>query len=348
VQIYRDVAPFVDLVDAKNEVPLSKFEVLTAMGFAAFADAPVEAAIVEVGLGGRWDATNVADGDVAVLTPIGLDHAEFLGTDILGIAREKAGIIKPGSVAILAAQDKAVAEVLIERCAEVGAQVAREGAEFGVREREIAVGGQRLELQGLGGRYDDVFLPLHGEHQASNAALALAAAEALIGAGPKQPLDPDVVRAAFASVRSPGRLEVVAGGPGVPTVLLDAAHNPHGARALAASLMSEFRFTRLVGVIGVMKDKDARGLLAELEPAVHEVVITANSSPRAMDPDELAGLAVEVFGRDRVSVEPDLRTAIEQAGELAEEAGDSGIGVIVTGSVVTAGEARSVFGLDPS
>jgi dihydrofolate synthase/folylpolyglutamate synthase len=348
VQIYRDVAPFVDLVDAKNEVPLSKFEVLTAMGFAAFADAPVEAAIVEVGLGGRWDATNVADGDVAVLTPIGLDHAEFLGTDIVGIAREKAGIIKPGSVAILAAQDKAVAEVLIERCAEVGAQVAREGAEFGVREREIAVGGQRLELQGLGGRYDDVFLPLHGEHQASNAALALAAAEALIGAGPKQPLDPDVVRAAFASVRSPGRLEVVAGGPGVPTVLLDAAHNPHGARALAASLMSEFRFTRLVGVIGVMKDKDARGLLAELEPAVHEVVITANSSPRAMDPDELAGLAVEVFGRDRVSVEPDLRTAIEQAGELAEEAGDSGIGVIVTGSVVTAGEARSVFGLDPS
>ncbi|MCW0214691.1 MAG: bifunctional folylpolyglutamate synthase/dihydrofolate synthase [Pseudonocardia sp.] len=348
VQVYRDVEPFVDLVDAKNPAPLSKFEVLTAMGFAAFADAPVEAAIVEVGLGGRWDATNVADADVAVITPIGLDHAEFLGTDILGIAREKAGIIKPGSVAILAAQDKAVAEVLIERCAEVGAQVAREGAEFGVREREIAVGGQRLELQGLGARYDDVFLPLHGEHQASNAALALAAAEALIGAGPKQPLDADAVRAAFASVRSPGRLEVVAGGAGVPTVLLDAAHNPHGARALAASLMSEFRFTRLVAVVGVMKDKDAKGLLAELEPAVHEVVVTANSSPRAMNPDDLAALAVEVFGRDRVSVEPNLRTAIEQAGELAEEAGDSGIGVIVTGSVVTAGEARSVFGLEPS
>jgi dihydrofolate synthase/folylpolyglutamate synthase len=195
VEIYRDVAPFIDLVDAKHGV-LSKFEVLTAMGFSAFADAPVEAAIVEVGLGGRWDATNVADGNVAVITPIGVDHVEFLGDDVVGIAREKAGIIKPGAVAVLAAQDKAVAEVLLERCVEVDAQVAREGAEFGVREREIAVGGQRITLQGLSGNYDDIFLPLHGEHQASNAALALAAVEALVGAGPKQPLDPDAVRAA--------------------------------------------------------------------------------------------------------------------------------------------------------
>ncbi|GAA1292934.1 folylpolyglutamate synthase/dihydrofolate synthase family protein [Pseudonocardia aurantiaca] len=348
VEVYRDVKPFVELIDAKEGTALSKFEVLTAMGFSAFADAPVEAAVVEVGLGGRWDATNVADATVAVVTPIGLDHVEYLGSDVLAIAREKAGIIKPGSVAVLAAQDKAVAEILLERAVEVDAQVAREGAEFGVRERELAVGGQRLTLQGLSGTYDDIFLPLHGEHQASNAALALAATEALVGAGPRQPLDPDVVRAAFASVQSPGRLERLAAGQGVPTVLTDAAHNPHGARALAAALTTEFRFTRLVGVLGVMREKDARGILEELEPVLNEVIVTANSSPRAMDPDELGALAAEVFGSDRVSVEPVLGAAVEQAGELAEEAGESGVGVIITGSVVTAGEARALFGKEPA
>ncbi|MBW0111208.1 bifunctional folylpolyglutamate synthase/dihydrofolate synthase [Pseudonocardia sp. KRD-182] len=352
VGVYRDVEPFLDIIDGKVG-RLSKFEVLTAMGFSAFADAPVEAGIVEVGLGGRWDATNVADATVAVITPIGLDHTDHLGPDILDIAREKAGIIKPGSVAVLATQaghhkSGDVAAVLLERCVEVDAQVAREGAEFGVAEREIAVGGQRIALRGLSGMYDDIFLPLHGEHQASNAALALAAAEALIGAGPKQPLDPDAVRAAFAGVSSPGRLERVAAGQGVPTVLVDACHNPHGARALAAALTTEFRFTRLVGVLGVMRDKDVRGILTELEPVLHEVVVTSNSSPRAMDADELGALATEVFGTDRVSVEPVLRAAIEQAGELAEEAGESGVGVVVTGSVVTAGETRTIFGKEPS
>jgi dihydrofolate synthase / folylpolyglutamate synthase len=241
-----------------------------------------------------------------------------------------------------------VSVVLLERCVEVDAQVAREGVEFGVREREIAVGGQRLVLQGLGGTYDDVFLPLHGEHQANNAALALAAAEALVGAGPQQPLDADVVRAALAGVISPGRLERLAAGPGVPTVLADAAHNPHGARALAAALTTEFRFTRLVGVLGVMREKDVRGILSELEPVLQEVVITANSSPRAMDPDELGALAVEVFGSARVSVEPVLREAVEQARELAEEGGESGVGVVITGSVVTAGEVRALFGKEPA
>jgi dihydrofolate synthase/folylpolyglutamate synthase len=348
VQVYRDVKPFVELIDLKEGVALSKFEVLTAMAFSAFADAPVEAAILEVGLGGRWDATNVADAAVAVITPIGLDHAEYLGTDVLGIAREKAGIIKPGSVAVLAAQDKAVADVLLERCAEVDAQVARQDVEFGVQEREVAVGGQMLALRGLGGTYDEVFLPLHGEHQANNAALALAAAEALVGAGPQQPLDADVVRAAFAGVTTPGRLERLAAGQGVPTVLADAAHNPHGARALAAALTTEFRFDRLVGVLGVMREKDVRGILTELEPVLQEVVVTANSSPRAMDPDELGALAAEVFGADRVSVEPVLKTAVEQAGELAEEGGESGVGVVITGSVVTAGEARALFGKEPA
>ena len=349
VEAYRDVAPFVEMIDKSVGPPLSKFEVLTAMAFAAFADAPVEAGIVEVGLGGRWDATNVVDGRVAVVGPIGLDHAEYLGTDVRGIAAEKAGIIKPGAVAVLAAQagdeqGRAVAQVLLERCVQVDAQVARAGSEFAVVEREVAVGGQRLTLRGLSGTYDEVFLPLHGEHQADNAALALAAAEALVGAGPAQPLDPGAVRAAFAGVRAPGRLERVAG---PPTVLVDAAHNPHGARALAAALLGEFRFTRLVGVVAVMRDKDARGLLQELEPVLHEVVVTANSSPRAMDADTLGALAVEVFGADRVIVEPALGVAVERARELAEEGGESGVGVVVTGSVVTAGETRSLLGREP-
>ena len=347
VEVYRDVLPFVEIVDARLG-QLSKFEVLTGMAFAAFADAPVEAGVVEVGLGGRWDATNVADGAVAVITPIGLDHAEYLGDDVVGIAREKAGIIKPGAVAVLAAQDDpAVAQVLLERCVEVDAQVARAGGEFGVVEREVAVGGQRLTLRGLGGVVDEIFLPLHGEHQAANAALALAAAEALVGAGPQQPIDPDAIRAAFASVVSPGRLERLAAGPGVPTVLADAAHNPHGARALAAALTTEFRFTRLVGVVAVLDGKDARGILAELEPVLAEVIVTTNSSPRAMDPDALGALAAEVFGSERVSVEPRLADAVEQAGELAEEGGESGVGVVITGSVVTAGEARALFGKRP-
>jgi dihydrofolate synthase / folylpolyglutamate synthase len=347
VEVYRDVLPFVELVDARHG-ELSKFEVLTAMGFAAFADAPVEAGIVEVGLGGRWDATNVADGTVAVVTPIALDHVEYLGDDVLDIAREKAGIIKPGAVAVLAAQENAVAQVLLERCVEVDAQVARAGSEFGVAAREVAVGGQRIALRGLSGTVDDIFLPLHGEHQADNAALALAAAEALIGAGPQQPIDPEAVRAAFASVASPGRLERLAAGVGVPTVLADAAHNPHGARALAAALMSEFRFNRLIGVVGVLAGKDARGILAELEPVLAEVIVTTTASPRAMNPDELGALAAEVFGSERVSVEPRLADAVEQAGELAEEGGESGVGVVVTGSVVTAGEARTLFGKQPS
>ena len=345
VDLYHEVAPFVDIVDASHGA-LSKFEVLTAMGFAAFADAPVEAAVIEVGLGGRWDATNVADGTVAVITPIGLDHAEFLGTDVPGIAREKSGIIKPGAVAVMAAQDPAVAQVLLERCVEVDAQVAREGGEFGVVSREIAIGGQRLALRGLSGTVDEIFLPLHGEHQASNAVLALAAVEALIGAGPHQPIDPDAVRAGFAAVRSPGRLERVA--TGGSAVFVDAAHNPHGARALAATLAAEFRFTRLVGVLGVMREKDARGILAELEPVLAEVVVTANSSPRAMNPDELGAVAAEVFGAARVSVSPSLARAVEEGRELAEEGGESGAGVIVTGSVVTAGETRTLFGLEPA
>lgn len=349
VEVYREIEPYVQLVDAQGGPAMSKFEVLTGMAFAAFADAPVEAAVVETGLGGTWDATNVADGTVSVITPIGIDHVEYLGSELTGIAGEKAGIIKPGSIAVLAPQETEVAAVLLERCAEVGATVARQGLEFGVLRRTQAVGGQMLKLQGLGGAYDEVFLPLLGEHQAGNAAVALAAAEALLGAGADRQLDLDAVRSAFARVVSPGRLERVRT---APAVLVDAAHNPHGARALARAVTEEFGFRRLIGVVAVLQEKDARGMLEELQPLLDEVVVTTNSSPRALDVDELAAIAVEVFGADRVTVEPRLDDAVEQAVRMAEEVDEdsgalAGGGVLVTGSVVTAGEARILFGKAP-
>jgi dihydrofolate synthase/folylpolyglutamate synthase len=349
VEVYRDVEPYVSMVDSRGDIPMSKFEVLTGMAFAAFADAPVDVGVIEVGLGGGWDATNVADGRVAVITPIGIDHVEYLGSDIEGIAREKAGIIKPGSVAVLAEQQNEVARILIERVTEVDAMVARQGMEFGVLQRDVAVGGQMLTLQGLGGVYNEIFLPLHGAHQASNASLALAAVEAFFGAGKEQPLDIEAVREAFAAVTSPGRLERVRS---APTVLVDAAHNPHGATALAKALKEEFGFRKLIAVVGVMDDKDAAGILAALEPVVDEIVVTSNSSPRAMDADLLGDVAMESFGEERVFVQPSLADAIEEAVQRTEEDDEEGLvsggGVIVTGSVVTAGEARALFGKEPS
>ncbi|GAA2994772.1 bifunctional tetrahydrofolate synthase/dihydrofolate synthase [Actinokineospora diospyrosa] len=350
VEVFRDIEPYIEMVDAGSDIRLSKFEVLTAMAYAAFADAPVDVAVVETGLGGAWDATNVADGKVAVITPIGIDHVDYLGSDILGIAGEKAGIIKPDSIALLAEQTPEVARVLVERATTVDATVARQGLEFGVLAHDVAVGGQVLRLQGLGGVYDEIFLPLHGEHQANNAALALAAVEAFFGAGAQRQLDVDAIREGFASVVSPGRLERVRMSP---SVFVDAAHNPHGATALAKALDAEFGFRKLVGVVSVMADKDAAGILSALEPVLTEVVVTTNSSTRAMDPDHLANIATDIFGDERVTMYSHLTSAINAAIELAEETDDpdeplSGTGVIVTGSVVTAGEARALFGKDPA
>lgn len=337
----QEIAPYLDLVDQGSDIPMTFFEAITGLAFAIFADAPVDVAVVEVGMGGAWDATNVLAAPVAVVTPIGLDHTEFLGETVVEIAREKAGIIHPGSSAILAAQPADAAAELLKRAVEVEAAVAREGLEFGVLDRRVAVGGQVLTLQGLGGVYDEVFLPLHGAYQAQNAALALAAVEAFFGAGASSgPIDIEIVRAAFASVRSPGRLEAVRS---APTVLVDASHNPAGMAATVGALAEGFDFRRLIGVVSMLADKDVRGSLEALEPAVDEVVVTQNSSPRAMDVDDLAALAVEVFGADRVSVSTRLDDAIETAIELAEEGADGvlvGSGVLVTGSVVTAGEAR--------
>jgi dihydrofolate synthase / folylpolyglutamate synthase len=341
VRAFNDVAAYTHLVDAEQEHPLSFFETIVGMAYAAFADAPVDVAVVEVGMGGAWDATNVIDADVAVVLPIAVDHEKYLGSDPATIAVEKAGIIKPGSVAVLAEQTPEVAAVLLERATEVGATVAREGVEFGVISRTPAVGGQVVSLQGIRARYDEVFLPLYGAHQAQNAAVALAAVESF-GTGT---LDEDLVRAAFAEVTSPGRLEIIRRSP---TIVLDAAHNPHGAEALAAALEDSFAFSPLVGVLGVMEDKDHEGLLNALEPVLSYVVCTQNSTPRSMSAVALGRAAAEVFGDDRVSVVPDLAEAIDRAATLAEaqEAIEVSIGsgaILVTGSVVTVGEARAML-----
>lgn len=354
VRIWEEIKPYVEMVDARSEVPMSKFEVLVAMAYAAFADAPVDVAVVEVGLGGRWDATNVINADVDVITPIGLDHTGMLGETLAEIAGEKAGIIKsrwdtddllapPDNVVVIAEQEPEAMQVILEKAVSVDASVARAGFEFGAVSSTIAVGGQQVTLKGLGGVYEDIFLPLSGEHQARNAAVALAAVEAFFGAGAGRQLDIDTVREGFANVQSPGRLERVRA---TPTVFIDAAHNPHGARALGEALGRDFSFNRVIGVVSVLADKDARGVLLALEPALNDIIITQNTSPRVMDAYELAEMAREIFGEERVIVAERLVDAIDTAIEMADD--NPGSGIIVTGSVVTAGEARALFGKEPA
>jgi dihydrofolate synthase / folylpolyglutamate synthase len=373
---YDEVSPYLELVDQSQPATLSFFEVLTAMAFAVFADAPVDVAVIEVGVGGTWDATNVADGAVAVVTPVSIDHVRYLGNTVTSIAADKAGIIKPGAVAVLAQQPLDAAEVLLRRIAEVGATVAREGLEFGVTSRELAVGGQLLGIRSLLGSYDDLFLPLFGAHQAGNAACALAAVEAFAGASaigdtgdagaesavfagsPEDqptPLDDDLVRSAFRMMSSPGRLEVVRRSP---VVIVDAAHNPAGMAATVAALTESFALTDMIAILAVSEDKDVPGILDELEPVVSELVVTANSSPRSADPDKLAELAGAVFSPERVRAVPRLDDAIELAVELADEADARSAGgsggppgtalVLITGSVITAGDARLLLTHAPS
>ncbi len=348
IQAYEDVKPFAEVVDReqleRGGVRLTFFEYLTAMAFQAFASAPVDVAVIETGLGGTWDATGVADPDVAVITPIGMDHQDFLGDTIAQIAGEKSGILTERAIAVLAAQPFADADdVLYERVRALGCEVAQEDEQIGVLSRTPGVGGQMLTVQGIAGRYENVFLSLLGEHQAHNALLAIAACEAFLGGG-QDPLDGDMLGAALASVTSPGRAEVVRQ---APTILVDAAHNPAGAESLVATVRENFRFTRTIGLIGVLQEKDAEQILAILEPLLDRVVITNSSSPRAIPADELADLARDVFGdEDRVTEAASLPDAIQAAVDLAEADGDQFGGVVAAGSVTLAADVRDLLGLE--
>jgi len=341
VAAWNDIEPFISLVDhncvADGGPQLSYFEAMTVLAYSIFADSPVDVAIIEVGLGGTWDATSVCRPQVAVVTPVDLDHQEYLGETLVEIAGEKAGIVAHAEAVVLGPQAPQAAGVLIAACAAVELVPARFGVEYGVNSQALAVGGQLLSLRGLRGDYSDLYLPLFGEHQGNNAAIALAACETFLGSALLAPLDIDIVREGFAKVTSPGRLEILRTGP---TVLVDAAHNPHGARSLAAALETSFTFVGIVAVIGMLAQKDAVGFLEAISPVVSQVVITEPNSPRALPAGELARLATEVLGGDRVILGGDLMSSLEEAIAFADSSGEyGGIGVVVTGSVVLVGEA---------
>ncbi len=337
VATYDDIALYLDMVDSRMSHPLSFFEAICAMAFVAFAEYPIDVGVIEVGMGGEWDATNVVNGAVNVITPIGFDHMEYLGSSIEAIASTKAGIIKSGSITVLAAQEMAAAKVLLERCVSMESAPLREGIEFSLTSREIALGGQMISIDGVNGKYDEIFLPLHGAHQAHNAAVALASVEAFIG---EKKLDLEVVREAFALVKSPGRLEVVFRDP---TVILDAAHNPHGMNSLRQTLAHEFDFTHRISVFAPMGDKDVDGMLELMKESFDTLIVTRNSSQRALDVDRLAEMAKAHFDGADVIASPDLPSALDLAIQRANERNlseASSAAVVVTGSVVTVGEAR--------
>lgn len=343
VAAYEDVAPYLAMVDEHSKrsggPAMSFFEVLTVMMLAAFADVPVDAAVVEVGMGGKWDATNVINADVAVITPIAHDHEKWLGSTLAEIATEKAGIIKPGSFVISAEQTPQVLEILRDRANEVGAVLRVVGEDLHLVSSKLAVAGQVVSIQTPAALYNDIFIPLFGKHQGENAVLALAAFEAFNGG---REVEPGIVEEGFRMATSPGRLEVVRTSP---SIVVDAAHNPHGARALAQALNESFDYTNIAAVYSAMADKNVEATLAELEPVVGDIVITSMDTPRAMDTEEIAQIARDVFGEDRVFVEPSLLDAVDLAVERAElnpdPAGSNG--VVITGSVVLAGAARDLI-----
>lgn len=337
-EAWEEMQPFVELVDAQlvseGEARLTFFEVLTALAFVAFSDAPVDVAVVEVGMGGAWDSTNTADGDVAVIGPVGIDHADRLGDTVTEIARVKAGIIKPDAAVVSAAQLPEVEAVLRERAADVGASVAFEGKDFALVAARLGVGGQQIDVRGLAGEYSEEFLPLYGIHQAQNAALAVAAVESLVG-GATQHIAGDVLAEGLARVISPGRLQLVGAHP---TVLVDAAHNPHGTAALVQALGASFDVDEWGVIVGVLADKDTDGIIARLAPLAAHVFATAPDSDRADDADAIAD-AAEAVGL-RVSVHRDLAEAADAARSWAAESDRRA--VVIAGSVVLAGEALAL------
>lgn len=334
---YNDIAAYLDFMDSKFDTPISFFEAMTALAFAAFAEHPIDVGIIEVGMGGEWDATNVVDADVSVIMPIDLDHTEYLGATIGEIAKTKAGIIKEGGFVVLAQQQPEAAVELLKRAAEVGADIAREGLEYVIESRALAVGGQVLTIKTPKDTYEEIFLPLHGKHQASNAAAALVAVEAFFG---EQELDYEAVLAGFANVQSPGRCEVLHRDP---TIIIDAAHNPHGARAITETIQSEFTFDEVIGIFAAMGDKDVEGALIELEKVMDSIIVTKNYSSRSMAVSDVEAIASKIFGADRVFAVDTLEIAIEKAiKDSVRPLSEDTLGILITGSVVTVGEARTI------
>lgn len=341
---WEDIAPYVAMVDGQlhqsGEPPLTFFELLAVLAYAAFAQNPIDVGVIEVGLGGAWDATNVINADVAVITPISLDHTNLLGDTVAAIAAEKAGIIKENSSVVTATQPESARAELLTPVRQHNLMLATAGDNFSVADRTLAVGGQMLSIQGIAARYDDVFLPVHGAHQADNAALALAAVEVFLGQGSKA-LPADVVAAAFHSVKTPGRLELLKPGP---ALLIDAAHNPAGLEVTLAAFAEAFSFDYTVALVGVLDDKDAETMLAMLEPVVDEIVVTQSSSPRAISAEDLYRIALDIFDEDDVQCVPKLDDAVAVALNTAEAASGVQAGVLATGSVTIAGEIRLLAG----
>jgi dihydrofolate synthase/folylpolyglutamate synthase len=333
---WQDIQPYVAMVDAELDIAgephLTFFEAFTALAFASFADAPVDVAVIEVGMGGEWDSTNVGDGQVAVFTPIALDHTKRLGSTIAEIARTKAGIVKPAAAVVSAAQTpEGLAE--IERAAELTeSSIAVQGTAFSLLGNTVAVGGQVISVKGLADTYAELFLPLFGDHQAQNAAVAIAAVEAFIGGG-TQPLAHDVVEEGLATATSPGRLQVI----GIePTVIIDAAHNPHGAEALAKAVGSYFTFDDVTVVLGVLADKDARGIVRALAPIATRFQVTQSSSERAIPAERLEELVAELTESGVSHEFDDLESALDDAREWAAAAPRRA--VLVTGSITMIGD----------
>lgn len=340
--VFKDIEPLLEIVDqeliGQGESRLTFFEALAVLGFACFADEQVHVLVLEVGMGGEWDSTNVADGDVAVFTPIDLDHMERLGESIAEIAKTKSGIIKPISAIVSSAQKEQALTVLQEKAASVGQVVDSYGDKFKITSLTEDASGITFSLKSLAGEYQDLFIPLHGKYQAENAAVAIAAVEQFMGSA-ETALPDGILRAALADVSSPGRLQVIAKNP---TILLDAAHNPHGARSLADALVNSFGSPKAIGVISILGDKDARGVLLALEPVFEKIILTRSSSTRATAVDELVPLAEEIFGKERVLQAEGALVAINQAKKILSPGGI----VVVSGSITLIGDALKLRQLE--
>lgn len=348
VRVWDEISPFLEIVDAeldeRGETRLTYFEAVTILAFAIFAEVPVDVVVLEVGLGGITDATNVADGDVSVITPISLDHTDLLGDTTELIAQEKVGILKPGGYLVSSVQPVDAADVLLARARELEVRTAFESLDFKLLDRQVAVGGQLLSIQGQAATYDEIFLPLFGAHQAQNAAVALAAVEAFLGGGERE-LNADLVREGFAETSSPGRLELVRT---APSILVDAGHNPDGIRVSAKAIRESFGFSRLVLMVGILQEKDAEAMLytmrEEYGDLVEDLCITQSSSPRAIPAGELANMALAAgWPEEDIHVTEDLEDAIEWSVGRAEAGNDLSGGVLVTGSITLVGEITTLL-----